>query len=31
MVLQDDGRLINNATITKFGLPVAKTHVEFSR
>ncbi|MET4636090.1 DUF3833 family protein [Kaistia defluvii] len=31
MVLQDDGRLINNATITKFGLPVAKTRVEFSR
>jgi len=31
MVLQDDGRLINNATITKFGLPVAKTHVEFRR
>ncbi|MFC0286704.1 DUF3833 family protein [Kaistia hirudinis] len=31
MVLQEDGRLINNATITKFGLPVAKTHVEFRR
>lgn len=31
MTLQDNGRLINNATITKFGLPVAKTRVEFSR
>ncbi|WP_029073602.1 DUF3833 family protein [Kaistia adipata] len=31
MTLQDSGRLINNATITKFGIPVAKTRVEFSR
>ncbi len=31
MTLQDNGRLVNNATITKFGLPVAKTWVEFSR
>jgi hypothetical protein len=31
MTLQDNGRLINNATITKFGLPVARTRVEFSR
>jgi hypothetical protein len=31
MTLQEDGRLINNATITKFGLPVAKTRVEFRR
>jgi hypothetical protein len=31
MTLQGKGRLINNATITKFGFPVAKTHVEFSR
>lgn len=31
MVLQDDGRLINNATITKFGFPVGKTRVEFRR
>lgn len=31
MTLQDDGRLINNATITKFGIPVARTRVEFSR
>lgn len=31
MTLQDGGRLINNATVTKFGLPVAWTRVEFSR
>lgn len=31
MTLQDGRRLINNATVTKFGLPVAWTRVEFSR
>lgn len=31
MSLQDDGTLLNKALVTKFGLPVALTRVEFSR
>lgn len=29
MTLQDDGSLVNTASITKFGFPVAKTRVVF--
>jgi hypothetical protein len=31
MVVQLDGSMINNAWVTKFGFPVARTHVEFTR
>ncbi len=31
MTLRPDGSVINVATVTKFGLPVAKTRVEFTR
>ena len=31
MVLRSDGTVINTALVTKFGLPVAKTVVEFQR
>ncbi|SMC46201.1 DUF3833 family protein [Rhizobium sp. RU36D] len=31
MVLRKDGTVLNTAWVTKFGLPVAKTTVEFSR
>jgi hypothetical protein len=31
MVVQPDGSMINNAWITKYGFPVARTHVVFSR
>ena len=31
MTLQEGGLLINNAWVTKFGFPVARTHVEFQR
>ena len=31
MVLRSDGTVINTALVTKFGLPVAKTVVEFER
>ena len=31
MRLQDDGTLLNKALVTKFGLPVALTRVEFRR
>ncbi|MEO9340076.1 DUF3833 family protein [Mesorhizobium sp. SB112] len=31
MVLKDDGTVLNNAWVTKFGFPVAKTKVEFTR
>lgn len=31
MVLKDEGILINNTWVTKFGFPVARTKVQFSR
>ena len=31
MRLQDDGTVLNKALVTKFGLPVALTRVEFQR
>lgn len=31
MTLRDDGTVLNNALVTKFGLPVARTRVEFRR
>lgn len=31
MTLRDDGTVLNNAVVTKFGFPVAWTRVEFSR
>lgn len=31
MVLQDDGTVLNKALVTKFGVPVALTRVEFKR
>jgi hypothetical protein len=31
MVVQPDGGMINNAWVTKYGFPVARTHVVFSR
>jgi hypothetical protein len=31
MVVQPDGRMINNAWVTKYGFPVARTHVVFAR
>jgi hypothetical protein len=31
MVVQPDGSMINNAWVTKFGFPVARTHVVFTR
>jgi len=31
MTLRPDGTLLNNALITKFGLPVGRTRVEFRR
>jgi Protein of unknown function (DUF3833) len=31
MVVQPDGSMINNAWVTKYGFPVARTHVVFSR
>jgi hypothetical protein len=31
MVIQPDGSMINNAWVTKFGFPVARTHVVFTR
>ncbi|SSC67238.1 DUF3833 family protein [Ciceribacter selenitireducens] len=31
MVLRSDGSVLNTALVTKFGLPVAKTVVEFER
>ena len=31
MVLRDDGTVLNTALVTKFGLPVAKTTVEFRK
>ena len=31
MTLKDNGRMINNAWVTKFGIPVARTRVEFQR
>ncbi|MCX5494948.1 DUF3833 family protein [Kaistia dalseonensis] len=31
MKLQDDGTLVNTASVTKFGFPVAKTRVVFHR
>lgn len=31
MVLRSDGTVLNTALVTKFGLPVAKTVVEFQR
>ncbi len=31
MRLQDDGKLVNTAWVTKYGFPVARTRVDFSR
>lgn len=31
MVVQPDGSMINNAWVTKYGFPVARTHVVFNR
>jgi hypothetical protein len=31
MVVQADGSMINNAWVTKYGFPVARTHVVFTR
>ncbi|MET0747424.1 MAG: DUF3833 family protein [Rhizobium sp.] len=31
MVVQKDGSMINNAWVTKYGFPVARTHVVFTR
>jgi hypothetical protein len=31
MVVQPDGSMINNAWVTKYGFPVARTHVVFTR
>lgn len=31
MIVQPDGSMINNAWVTKYGFPVARTHVVFSR
>lgn len=31
MVLKPDGTVLNNALVTKFGFPVARTRVEFRR
>jgi hypothetical protein len=31
MVVQPNGSMINNAWVTKYGFPVARTHVVFTR
>ncbi len=31
MRLQDDGKLVNTAWVTKYGFPVARTRVDFTR